>query len=131
MVPPGVQQAFDIPFGLPAKWQECLHLCGDQQSTFLDCPEKRFDSISIPHSDELLRGLIEEDAGKLAAQMMNKVEAIILVQGNDQFRVRMTFELVVGLGKQIGTDVVVIIELAVHYSMNGPCGIMKRLDSIG
>jgi len=63
--------------------------------------------------------------------MVKEVEAVVLVQSNGELRIGAAAELVVGLGLEVFSDIIVVIELAVDDSMDGAVVVMKGLDAIG
>lgn len=131
MVPSCVEETFHVPFGLPAEWQKCFHLSSHKQTALLHSPEKRLDSISISRGDKQLSGLIEEDTGKLAPQVMDETESVQLIQCYYELRVRSTLEMVVGLFFDLFANVVVVVEFSVYDGMNLPLGIGEWLTSVG
>lgn len=62
---------------------------------------------------------------------MQEVEAVVLVQSNGELRVRTTAEFVVGLGLEVFSDVIVVVELAIDDSVDGAFVVMKGLDAVG
>lgn len=87
MIPASVEQTLDVPFGFPAQRQKSLDFGSDQQSFILDGPEQWLDAISVSGCNQELLRLIEEDTGKLASEMMEEVEAVVLVKSNGELRV--------------------------------------------
>jgi len=56
---------------------------------------------------------------------------VVLVQSNGELRVRTTAELVVGLGFEVFSDVIVVVELAIDDSVDGAFVVMEWLDAVG
>lgn len=56
---------------------------------------------------------------------------MILVQSNGELRIRTTAELVVGLGLEVFSDIIIVVELAIDDSMDGAFIVMEGLDAIG
>ena len=52
MIPTTVQQALNIPFGRPPQGEESFSLRCYQKPALHDCPEKRFDAITIAGGHE-------------------------------------------------------------------------------
>lgn len=44
---------------------------------------------------------------------MHKAEPVIAVQGDDEFTVTAGAELIIGLCEKVGTDLIVVVELAI------------------
>lgn len=97
----------------------------------LDGPEEGLDSVSISCSDQELLCLVEKDAGKLSSEMMEEVEAVILVQSNGKLRVGSAAELVIGLGLEVFANLVVVVEFTIDNGVDGAVIVMKRLDAVG
>ena len=62
---------------------------------------------------------------------MEEVQAVILVQGNGELRIRATAELIVGLGLEVFADIIVVVELAIDDSMDDAFIVMEGLDTVG
>lgn len=94
-------------------------------------PEERLDAISISNCDKKLCLFVVEDARKLASKVVDEVEAMVFVQGDDDLRVGSRGELVVGGVFDLLANVVVVVELAVDDGVDLAVRRVKRLSSIG
>jgi hypothetical protein len=79
VVPASIEQTLDVPLWLPAQRQESLDLGGNQESSILDSPEQWLDAISVSGGNQELLRLIKENTSKLASQMMEEVETVVLI----------------------------------------------------
>lgn len=62
---------------------------------------------------------------------MEEVETMVLVQGDGKLRIRTTAEFVVGLGFEVCSDIIIIVELAIDHSVDSAFIVMEGLDAIG
>jgi transcriptional regulator len=53
----------------------------------LNSPEEWFDAITISGCDQELLRFIEEDTGEFTSEVMQEVEAVVLVQSNGELRI--------------------------------------------
>jgi len=56
---------------------------------------------------------------------------VVLVKSNGELRVGTTAKLVVGLGLEVFSDVIVVVELAIDDSVDGAFMVMEGLDAVG
>ena len=56
---------------------------------------------------------------------------MVLVKSNGELGVGTTAKLVVGLGFEVFSDVIVVVELAIDDSVDGAFVVMEGLDAVG
>jgi hypothetical protein len=74
-----VDDAVDIPFGLPSESHERLHLAGEQNTSIRDGVVERLDPESVPGSKQQPPFDVVQDESKLAAKIRHEVKAIAYV----------------------------------------------------
>jgi hypothetical protein len=62
--------------------------------------------------------------------MRQEADAVVLVQSNNNLAVATAFEVVVGPLLKLGAYTIVVVELAVNYSMDLVGSIMEGLSSV-
>lgn len=78
-----IDDALDVPFGLPSESHECLDFAAKENTSIGDGVIQRLDPESVSRSKNELPLDIVEDESKLAAQTEQQVEAIALISAGE------------------------------------------------
>jgi hypothetical protein len=84
--------AFHVPFRLPAQWQECFHLCRHHQFAVMYGPKQGLDPISISNGKEKFSVTVVQADAEFTPDMRHEGKAVVFVQCEIELRVRCALE---------------------------------------
>lgn len=132
VIPSSIQQTPHIPVSvIPTKRHEGFNLSSNEQPSLLHSPEERLDTVTISDGNEELLSLVKQHTTEFATQVMHRVEPVIAVQCDDKFTVTAGAELIIGLCEKVGTDLIVVVELAIDDGVDRVVSRVERLSPIG
>lgn len=88
MMVDGAEDAVAVPAGRDAGREQRLGLRGDYQHVTTPGVIQRLDPKSVPRREELLRAMVPEDEGELAAELFQAAAAELFVQVQGDLAVR-------------------------------------------
>lgn len=122
-----VDNGFHIPFWLPTKRQECLHLCGHDEFPVVHGPEKWLDPISITNSNEEVVVRVIQTKRKLSSKMGKKGKSVVLIQSEYKFAITRASEIVAEFVNHFKSKAIIVINLSVDDRMNALLFVVKGL----
>ena len=100
-IPTSLDDAGHIPLRFPAKPEESLCFCSYQQSTIVDSPKEWLDAVSISDRKKALFRLVVDADSELTPEMLEEVQTIAFIQGNDNLEVCLRLERVLELIRKV------------------------------